>query len=163
MDVNADEGDWSAFESAPTVAVSRFNSANDFGFGSSRPSSPRIEDEWGTMDMLASPSAAVTSTLWGSPRPPARSLTPQPHAQPQARKSSMPGKLTAVSPASSSRPTPVSSPPPLPAADLDSIPKSTAGMTKEEKANEIARRKEERRLRIEKLKEQKRNVAPSIK
>jgi SCY1-like protein 1 len=38
-----------------------------------------------------------------------------------------------------------------------------AGMSKEEKAAEMARRKEERRLRIEKLKEQKKNAAAAGK
>ncbi|KAF8557539.1 hypothetical protein OG21DRAFT_275262 [Imleria badia] len=137
MDVNADEGDWTA----------------DLGFG--------VEDEWGAMDTLASPPNIPTSNLWGSPQPLARALTPQPQIHTQARKSSsMPGRPTAISPSSSTRPTPISSPSP---PDLEPAPKSTAGMSKEEKANEMARRKEERRLRIERLKEQKKGVASTAK
>lgn len=56
----------------------------------------------------------------------------------------MPSKSAAVTPASSSRPTPISSPRPLP--DTELVPKLTVGMSKEEKASEMARRKEERRL-----------------
>ncbi|KAH0832319.1 hypothetical protein J3R83DRAFT_13329 [Lanmaoa asiatica] len=137
MDVNADERDWSAFESTPKA---------DLGFGASRPSSPRGEDEWGAMGALTSLSDMATSTLWGSPQPLSRAPTPQPQTHTQARKSSgIPNKPTTISPVPSRRPTPISSPPPLP-ADPEPVPKSTAGMSKEEKANEMARRKEERRL-----------------
>ena len=89
------------------------------------------------MDALANPSPIPTS-----PRPLFRSLTPQPHTHTQARKSSRP---SAVSPGASARGTPVASPPPLP-TDSEPASKSTAGMSKEERANEMARRKEERRL-----------------
>ncbi|KAN0090665.1 hypothetical protein V8E55_004231 [Tylopilus felleus] len=154
MDMNADEGDWSAFESAPAVAVAKFTSAADLGFDTSHPSSPNGEDEWGAMDTVA--------TLWGSPQPP-RALTPQPQTLTYAQKSTgMLGKSIAVSPAASSRPTPASSPAPL-SVDREPVPKSTAGMSKEERATEMARRKEERRLRVEKLKGQKKNAASLTK
>ncbi|KAG1718462.1 hypothetical protein EDB19DRAFT_1899249 [Suillus lakei] len=66
-------------------------------------------------------------------------------------------------PASSARSTPVSSPRPLPNAADNAPSTSMAGMSKEEKAAEMARRKEERRLGIEKLKEQKKNAAAAGK
>ncbi|KAG1731298.1 hypothetical protein EDB19DRAFT_1831780 [Suillus lakei] len=59
--------------------------------------------------------------------------------------------------------TPVSSPRPLPNAADNALSTSMAGMSKEEKAAEMARRKEERRLGIEKLKEQKKNAAAAGK
>lgn len=145
------------------MAASRFNSPADLGFGFSRPSSPKGtsihdlvrqrtlnnlpvdlgEDGWGAMDTLSSLSS---STLWGSPQPPSRALTPQPQTHTSARKSSgMPSKPTAISPVSSSRPTPISLSPPLP-SDPEPVPKSVVGMSKEERASEIARRREERRL-----------------
>ncbi|KAG6370974.1 armadillo-type protein [Boletus reticuloceps] len=154
MDVNADEGDWNAFESAPAAVVSRFTSAADLGFGTSRSNSPKGEDDWGTMDTLASPLKIPTSTLWGSPRLTSRALSPQP----QARKLS---SMSGISPASSHRHTPISSSPALP-ADPDPAPKSIC-MSKEEKANEMARRKEERRLRIERLKGQKKTAVSAAK
>ncbi|KAF9219572.1 hypothetical protein BS17DRAFT_789014 [Gyrodon lividus] len=105
----------------------------------------------------------IVSSLWGSPQPISRALTPQPQVHVQYRRTSgPPSKPIPMSPASSSRPTPVSSPPPLP-AETELAPKSMAGMSREEKAAEMAKRKEERRLRIERLKEQKKNVATTIR
>ncbi|KAG2138018.1 hypothetical protein DEU56DRAFT_945845 [Suillus clintonianus] len=69
----------------------------------------------------------------------------------------------AFSPTSSTRSTPVSSPRPLPNSADNTLPTSKAGMSKEEKAAEMARRKEERQLRIEKLREQKKNTAAAGK
>ncbi|KAI6026416.1 hypothetical protein BKA83DRAFT_143337 [Pisolithus microcarpus] len=63
--------------------------------------------------------------------------------------------VVAFSPASSARPTPIPSPIP---ADSEKE-RAIKPISKEEKAAEMARRKEERRLRIEKLKEQKKNVS----
>ncbi|KAG0700943.1 armadillo-type protein [Suillus ampliporus] len=131
IDINADEGDWSAFESAPAIVEPKpVPASNGLGFGISlQPSSPTT-DEWGAMV-----SSSRTTSLSGQ------------H----------------FSPASSARSTPVSSPRPLPNT-ADSTPSTNlAGMSKEEKAAEMARRKEERRLRIEKLKEQKKNAAAAGK
>ncbi|KAF9242051.1 hypothetical protein BU15DRAFT_44386 [Melanogaster broomeanus] len=159
MDVNADEGDWGAFESAPTVVTPKPVPAVGVGFGMSLPSLPGGDDEWGLMSASETASNVVSSSLWGSQQPISRAPTPQAQVQVQGRKPSGPSsKRTAVSPApSSSRPTPVSSPPPPP-LETETAPKPMAGMSKEEKAAEMARRKEERRLRVEKLKEQKKNT-----
>ncbi|KAG8213526.1 hypothetical protein J3R82DRAFT_10158 [Butyriboletus roseoflavus] len=140
MDVNADEGDWSAFESAPAVAVSRFTSAADLGFGFSRPSSPKGEDEWGAMDTLASP---LNVASWGSPRPPSPNQLPL----------RLPLVLDLLLYHHRALYQQIQEP----------VQKSIVGMSKEEKASEIARRKEERRLRIEKLKEQKKNAASAVR
>ncbi|KAG1717547.1 hypothetical protein EDB19DRAFT_1900024 [Suillus lakei] len=81
------------------------------------------------------------------------------HALPTTRRSIAPSTLApAFSPASSARSTPVSSPRPLPNAADNALSTSMAGMSKEEKAAEMARRKEERRLGIEKLKNRKRTL-----
>ncbi|KAG9316151.1 other/SCY1 protein kinase [Chiua virens] len=149
MDVNADEGDWSAFKSAPE----KFTSTIELRFRVSIASPPQGKDEWGDMDTGASPSDTAMSTLLGSPQPPSRTLTPQHHIHPHARKTThipaKPAKPAVVSPVSSSRSTPMSSPPLL--AELESLSKSTVGISKEEKASEMARRKEERRLSISTL------------
>ncbi|KAG1717537.1 hypothetical protein EDB19DRAFT_2032453 [Suillus lakei] len=111
------------------------------GTSSSRPAS-RSPDPWRT----------------SHPSQISRTLSPQP------RRSIAPSTLApAFSPASSARSTPVSSPRPLPSAADNAPSTSMAGMSKEEKVAEMARRKEERRLRIEKLKEQKKNAAAAGK
>lgn len=156
IDINADEGDWSAFESAPPAVESKLASTTDgLGFGISlRPSSP-IPDEWGAM---ASSSRPTSRSSTSRPSQISRTLSPQP------RRSIVSSPLApAFSPASSTRSTPISSPRPLPNTADDTPPTSMAGMSKEEKAAEMARRKEERRLRIEKLKEQKKNAAAAGK
>lgn len=156
IDINADEGDWSAFESAPPAVESKLASTTDgLGFGISlRPSSP-IPDEWGAM---ASSSRPTSRSSTSRPSQISRTLSPQP------RRSIVPSPLApAFSPASSTRSTPISSPRPLPNTADNTPPTSMAGMSKEEKAAEMARRKEERRLRIEKLKEQKKNAAAAGK
>lgn len=156
IDINADEGDWSAFESAPPAVESKLASTTDgLGFGISlRPSSP-IPDEWGAM---ASSSRPTSRSSTSRPSQISRTLSPQP------RRSIVSSPLApAFSPASSTRSTPISSPRPLPNTADNTPPTSMAGMSKEEKAAEMARRKEERRLRIEKLKEQKKNAAAAGK
>ncbi|KAG1843726.1 hypothetical protein C8R48DRAFT_736318 [Suillus tomentosus] len=156
IDINADEGDWSAFESAPPAVESKLASTTDgLGFGISlRPSSP-IPDEWGAM---ASSSRPTSRSSTSRPSQISRTLSPQP------RRSIVSSPLApAFSPASSTRSTPISSPRPLPNAADNTPPTSMAGMSKEEKAAEMARRKEERRLRIEKLKEQKKSAAAAGK
>ncbi|KAG1807572.1 hypothetical protein EV424DRAFT_1474168 [Suillus variegatus] len=154
IDINADEGDWSAFESAPPAVESKLASTTDgLGFGISlRPSSP---NEWGAM---ASSSRPTSRSSTSRPSQISRTLSPQP------RRSIVPSPLApAFSPASSTRSTPISSPRPLPNTADNTPPTSMAGMSKEEKAAEMARRKEERRLRVEKLKEQKKNAAAAGK
>ncbi|KAG2132258.1 armadillo-type protein [Suillus cothurnatus] len=153
IDINADEGDWSAFESAPPAAESKLASAADgLGFGISLRASSPILDDWGAMAF------SVSTYKTSHPSQVSRTLSPQP------RRSIVPSTLApAFSPASSARSTPVSSPRPLPNTADNTPPTSMAGMSKEEKAAEMARRKEERRLRIEKLKEQKKNAAAAGK
>lgn len=156
IDINADEGDWSAFESAPPAVESKLASTTDgLGFGISlRPSSP-IPDEWGAMASSSRPTSRSSTSRLSQI---SRTLSPQP------RRSIVSSPLApAFSPASSTRSTPISSPRPLPNTADDTPPTSMAGMSKEEKAAEMARRKEERRLRIEKLKEQKKNAAAAGK
>ncbi|KAG2091950.1 uncharacterized protein F5147DRAFT_722621 [Suillus discolor] len=156
IDINADEGDWSAFESAPPAVESKLASTTDsLGFGITlRPSSP-IPDEWGAM---ASSSRPTSRSSTSHPSQISRTLSPHP------RRSIVSSPLApAFSPASSTRSTPISSPRPLPNTADNTPPTSMAGMSKEEKAAEMARRKEERRLRIEKLKEQKKNAAAAGK
>lgn len=156
IDINADEGDWSAFESAPPAVESKLASTTDgLGFGISlRPSSP-IPDEWGAMASSSRPTSRSSTSRLSQI---SRTLSPQP------RRSIVSSPLApAFSPASSTRSTPISSPRPLPNTADNTPPTSMAGMSKEEKAAEMARRKEERRLRIEKLKEQKKNAAAAGK
>ncbi|KAG1837506.1 hypothetical protein DFJ58DRAFT_734319 [Suillus subalutaceus] len=156
IDINADEGDWSAFESAPPAAESKRASATDgLGFGMSLRASSPIADEWSAMASSSRPTSR-SPDLWKTSHSSQISRT---HS-PQPRRSIVPSTLApAFSPASSARSTPVSSPRPLPNTTDNTPPISMAGMSKEEKAAEMARRKEERRLRIEKLKEQKKNAA----
>jgi SCY1-like protein 1 len=160
IDINADEGDWSAFESAPPAAESKLASATDgLGFGISLRASSPILDDWGAMASSSRPTSRSPDP-WRTSHPSqvSRTLSPQP------RRSIASSTLApAFSPASSARSTPVSSPRPLPNTADNTPPVSMAGMSKEEKAAEMARRKEERRLRIEKLKEQKKNAAAAGK
>ncbi|KAG1766920.1 hypothetical protein EV702DRAFT_1148475 [Suillus placidus] len=157
IDINADEGDWTAFESASPAMESKLASTTDsLGFGISVWASSPTTDEWGAMASSSRPTSRSPDP-WRTSHPPQIShmLSPQP------RRSIVPSTLApAFSPASSARSTPVSSPRPLPD---NTPPTSMAGMSKEEKAAEMARRKEERRLRIEKLKEQKKNAAAAGK
>jgi SCY1-like protein 1 len=160
IDINADEGDWSAFESAPPAAESKLASAADgLGFGISLRASSPILDDWGAMASSSRPTSRSPDP-WRTSHTSqiSRTLSPQP------RRSIASSTLApAFSPASSARSTPVSSPRPLPNTADNTPPTSMAGMSKEEKAAEMARRKEERRLRIEKLKEQKKNAAAAGK
>ncbi|KAG1717980.1 armadillo-type protein [Suillus paluster] len=113
IDINADEGDWSAFESAPAIIEPKPMSAtNGLGFG---------------ISLRASPSYQHSPLLQALDRHPYHPLDPLPNTADSAQ------------------------------------PTNMAGLSKEEKAAEMARRKEERRLRIEKLKEQKKNAAAAGK
>lgn len=160
IDIHADEGDWSAFESAPPTVDSKVASATDgLGFGLSLRASSPSPDEWGAMASSSRPTSRSPDS-WRTSHPSqiTHTLAPQP------RRPIIPSALApAFSPASSARSTPLSSPRPLPSTADNTPPTSMAGMSKEEKAAEMARRKEERRLRIEKLKEQKKNAAAAGK
>ncbi|KAG1758923.1 armadillo-type protein [Suillus occidentalis] len=160
IDIHADEGDWSAFESAPPTVESKVASSTDgLGFGLSLRASSPSPDEWGAMASSSRPTSRSPDS-WRTSHPPqiTHTLAPQP------RRPIVPSALApAFSPASSARSTPLSSPRPLPSTADNTPPTSMAGMSKEEKAAEMARRKEERRLRIEKLKEQKKNAAAAGK
>ncbi|KAG1772245.1 hypothetical protein EV702DRAFT_1246718 [Suillus placidus] len=151
IDINAD-GDRSAFESAPPAVESKPVSTTDsLGFGISLRASSPITDEWGAMASSSRP-ISRSPDPWRTSHPSqiSRTLSPRP------RRSIVPSTLApAFSPASSARSTLVTSPRPPPD---NAPPTSMAGMSKEEKAAGMARRMEERRLRIEKLKEQKKNA-----
>ncbi|TBU30194.1 armadillo-type protein [Dichomitus squalens] len=131
MDVNADEDDWSAFETAPLATASE---PTDFGFGNVR--SP---DPWSAPAPAAPPPKPLVAPqprLSTAPRMVSPLTSPRPASAARSITPSDSGKADAASPAGPSAP-------------------STAGMSKEEKAAEMARRKEERKQRIAALKEQK--------
>ncbi|KAG5646819.1 hypothetical protein DXG03_002196 [Asterophora parasitica] len=127
IDVNADEDDWSAFETAPVappIVVVPKPITTGLGLG--------------TIGKLDG-NARRTNPSLGAPSNP-----------------------------SSRAPTPASSPPPQTQTGLDSTRKSlspapatpnSSDMSKEDRAAEMARRKEERKQRIALLKEQKKNAA----
>ncbi|RDX48021.1 ARM repeat-containing protein [Lentinus brumalis] len=129
MDVNADEDDWSAFETAPAASTA----ADDFGFGNVHADAV-VADSWDTI-----------------PKPP---VAPQPTRPTPAHRPSVPSPLASPRPGSGTR----SITPSEKKAEAAYPASSTAGMTKEEKAAEMARRKEERRQRIAALKEQKKHA-----
>ncbi|TCD64866.1 hypothetical protein EIP91_003532 [Steccherinum ochraceum] len=139
MDVNADQDDWSAFESAPPAPVIGLHPSNTI-------ESPNA-DYWGdSFSDMPAPSPAVSP--------------PKSHQRPAAivtAATAIHRPASALSNAQSdggqSDPIPsrVASPAQTPVA-------STVGMTKEEKAAEMARRKEERKQRIAALKEQKKHA-----
>ncbi|KAH9060345.1 armadillo-type protein [Lactarius deliciosus] len=130
MDLNADADDWNAFESAPAPSGGGWGGTAD------------DEDPWGAFE---------------EPPPAPVPIPARMHSTQAAR----PARVAALSPSPSPRSTPLASPAPnegaaLPTA-LSPVP-SKVGMTKEEKAAEMARRKEERKQRIAQLKEQKKNI-----
>ncbi|KAI9453132.1 armadillo-type protein [Lactarius psammicola] len=159
MDVNDDADDWNAFESVP--ALSGGPNAVGAGWGSTADD----EDPWGAFEDPAPPPAPIPVTELTSSPGVAFTATP---ARTHSPKTARPARVAALSPSSSPRSTPLASPTPsvgsaLPTA-LSPSPQaapvpSKVGMTKEEKAAEMARRKEERKQRIAQLKEQKKNVA----
>ncbi|KAH7888422.1 hypothetical protein F5I97DRAFT_1852549 [Phlebopus sp. FC_14] len=163
IDIHADEGDWSAFESAPPVVVPKPVPAVGLGLSVNLQSSIAPDEEWGAMDSSTFDANTISSQWPSPPQPTSRAKSPQP-PPPQTRKlsGSAPRYPVAFSPPSSSRPTPVPSPQPLP-VEVENVARPTAGMSKEERAAEMARRKEERRLRIEKLKEQKKVAAATAR
>ncbi|KIM19636.1 hypothetical protein M408DRAFT_196263 [Serendipita vermifera MAFF 305830] len=174
MDVNADEDDWTAFESAPTgSAPPADTAAAAWGAALQSPASITVsENPWQeSADDLASafnaqptyPSLSTSSTL--QPKTTSSRLgssgksTPSMSAVPSTWQSPITspkvanadaddwGNVVAVEDVRSA----AASPPPASA--------SMAGMSKEEKAAEMARRREERKARIAQLKEQKKGGA----
>ncbi|KAH9993174.1 hypothetical protein BJV77DRAFT_1067320 [Russula vinacea] len=122
------------------------------------------EDPWAAFEDPAPPPVSIPVTELTSPpvpaTPPASVVTP---ARTLATQVVRPSRIAALSPSPSPRGTPLASPATYeratsPVASPASV-SSSAGMTKEEKAAEMARRKEERKQRIAQLKEQKKNVA----
>lgn len=132
MDVNADEGDWSAFETAPppvevpTLAVVAPKPVP-------APVRPGFNNGNGFLTRTPIPHAPSKTSTTLSPPPSTNDWDTSDDGWDAPSKSS-------------------SSP---------AAPASTAGMTKEEKAAEMARRKEERKQRIALLKEQKKNAGKS--
>ncbi|KAI0258684.1 hypothetical protein BC834DRAFT_910313 [Gloeopeniophorella convolvens] len=160
MDVSADADDWNDFESAPAGAANLGTSIVGLGFDGAGDD----EDPWGAFeDPTPAPIPIPVTELTAAPIPvlaPGRPVTTQ---------SSRPARVAALSPSPSPSPrasplaSPVVSQRAMSSAASVSPPSttptpSTAGMTKEEKAAEIARRKEERKQRIAQLKEQKKNA-----
>ncbi|KAI0717280.1 hypothetical protein C8T65DRAFT_726309 [Cerioporus squamosus] len=136
MDVNADEDDWSAFETAPAPSTA----PDDFGFGNVHADAV-VADPWDTQAPASNPPIAPKPTR---PTPAHRPSVPSPLASPR------PGSgARSITPSENKGE----------AAHPASAGHSTTGMSKEEKAAEMARRKEERRQRIAALKEQKKHAA----
>ncbi|KZV66792.1 ARM repeat-containing protein [Peniophora sp. CONT] len=153
IDLDADEADWNAFEEAPASNLPV--NAVALGFEDVGPADGD-EDPWGDMDDAAAGPATPKSPLPHiAPSPSYPSLSTQPR-KPAAPKSIVPSRATTLSPQtvstmSSARSSPVHES----SESAATTPISTAGMTREEKAAEMARRKEERKQRIAALKEQK--------
>ncbi|KAI5116981.1 hypothetical protein M0805_001592 [Coniferiporia weirii] len=167
MDVNADEGDWTAFESAPPASASVSAAALGFGEVSSF-NTPMLNvdesDDWGDMGGGATDSGA-SAGAWGgdlfAPQPThARAPSPTPSASLKSK--SPPAFARVVSPSVTMQQAHVvprsaaTSPSPTPPPSTPVL----ASMSKEEKAAEMARRKEERKQRIAQLKEQKKQTTP---
>ncbi|KAJ8455906.1 hypothetical protein ONZ45_g18842 [Pleurotus djamor] len=147
MDVNADQDDWTAFESAPAPVISLEIAADDLGFDTP-------DDPWGNSTQITKP----------KPQPP----KPQPQPKPLATNGSSSSRPSSTSRSMSS--TGESS-----AAEswgsftiqLEGTPKAAPStpstpstpMSKEDRAAEMARRKEERKQRIAMLKEQKKHAS----
>ncbi|KAF8629253.1 hypothetical protein AX17_005832 [Amanita inopinata Kibby_2008] len=153
IDINADQDDWSAFEVAPTIneprpvlAQSENNNLTTANVASltgprshekvtlvSRKAATAITQMKGQgrnlEDLLGSPASSRLSTPISSPRPDRVEWDEAPGWDSEKR------------------------------ANIDPAPtiSSLAGLSKEEKATELARRKEERKQRIAQLKAQKRN------
>ncbi|KAI8975880.1 hypothetical protein BD414DRAFT_171788 [Trametes punicea] len=152
MDVNADDDDWSAFETAPAPTTE----GSGLGFGNvafQSTTTPAV-----TAGSWAAPTSTKPSACneWGSPPP---TLAPQASRASTSSRSGPSATLASPRPSSILR-----SPTPSDSGKIEATPPastthSMAGMTKEEKAAEMARRKEERRQRIAALKEQKKHAA----
>ncbi|CDO75531.1 hypothetical protein BN946_scf184871.g12 [Trametes cinnabarina] len=154
MDVNADEDDWSeCIRTAPAPAAQ----PSGLGFGSipaqSKATTPTAPDPWG----ISYSTKSYSSSERGSPQ---ATLAPQP-----SRTTSSNPRPGASSPLASPQPSSIArSPTPSDNGKAESpalvaTSHSTVGLSKEEKAAEMAKRKEERRQRIAALKEQKKHAA----
>ncbi|KAG6857787.1 hypothetical protein H0H87_004203 [Tephrocybe sp. NHM501043] len=120
IDVNADEDDWSAFETAPAPAVHIPMTAAGLGLGTARPLSTNSDSQSPSLNPTTTPSSTQTTKSF---------LRDQKFDRLEHAPSSI-----------------LSSP-------------SLSDMSKEDKAAEMARRKEERKQRIALLKEQKKGAA----
>ncbi|KAL4074349.1 armadillo-type protein [Scleroderma yunnanense] len=151
-DVFAD-GDWGAFESAPSIVGPKPIPATGSGLG--------FASSFASTDERSSIRSSWPSTneRKSTPKLGSRANTPHLEVHGQRIGGSM-ANVPAFSPSSSARPTPLSSP--IPQLTEFEKERTVKLMSKEEKAAEMARRKEERRLRIEKLKEQKKNAAAAV-
>ncbi|KAF5321514.1 hypothetical protein D9619_001358 [Psilocybe cf. subviscida] len=154
IDVNADEGDWSAFESAPAVSVHTLLSSTP-AFSPANPGTSWLsatdETHWG-----ATPSQTTNGYRPRSPAGPAiqssikRALSPTPRSHRPQSPLSKPAQDADWDSAGGWDDTPASKP-----SASTPTSASQAPVSKEEKALEMARRKEERKQRIAMLKEQK--------
>ncbi|KAL1721812.1 armadillo-type protein [Schizophyllum commune] len=135
-----------SFETAPPVHAPKPTVA------AAKPKPPPVDDGWGAMDDTAAAAEDDDDEdPWASPAPQPNLSTSRPKPKPVKAVPSLPKAVKSIS----RQATPVSSPSPPPATP--STP-SMSTMSKEEKAAEMARRKEERRLRIAALKEQKKQA-----
>jgi len=153
MDVNADEDDWNEFESAPAES-GNFN-ALEIG----RSGATDDEDPWAAFEDPAPTPVPIPVTELTSPPVPSPPTSVAAPVRTLAAQAAHSPRVSSLSASSSPRASHALSERAIsPVASPASVP-STAGMTKEEKAAEMARRKEERKQRIAQLKEQKKNAA----
>jgi len=150
IDVNADQDDWSAFESAPPLRVEAKHDTVELGFGgigntngnTNGSISHQFDEPWG---------------VTGNSSPWADQTIENPIPSVQTRKVPATIKQTTVSSvvndwdAAGGWDEPEKKSSSVPAASM-------SGMTKEDRAAEMARRKEERKQRIAQLKEQKKHA-----
>ncbi|KAF4599678.1 hypothetical protein EYR40_006777 [Pleurotus pulmonarius] len=138
MDVNADQDDWSAFESAPAPVIN-LEITNDLGFD--------IQDPWEHQDAVPPKPRSFSSSTPASAKPPTVARTVSSLSDPAGRDEW--GSFTI-------KPNVVAE-----AKSTTSVPNTplAATMSKEDRAAEMARRKEERRQRIAMLKEKKQGKA----
>ena len=146
MDVNADADDWSTYpppshthspnpqlSKIPLLFIDAFESA-----------APHDEDPWGAFEDPAPPPIPIPVTELTNA---SSTLTLSPAARMHTQSAARPSRIVALTPSTSPRSTPLASPAPSseggPTTPLHASPK--VGMTKEEKAAEMARRKEERK------------------
>ncbi|KAJ7755752.1 armadillo-type protein [Mycena maculata] len=140
MDVNADEDDWSAFETAQPDVPSV--ESNGFGGRASLPSPDPWAESQSTDDGVWGNSS---QPLYGAqPQKAAVRVHPTPIPSPPVPEAAGWDSVGAWEAPSTKKPLSTSS------------AQSAATLTKEEKAAEMARRKEERKQRIAQMKEQKR-------
>jgi len=158
IDVNADADDWGSFEAAPVASPSGFAlplavaPSFNLGFGTTSPGVSG-DDGWGESFEPVSPPPQPQPRL-STARTRSRATSPTQSVMrpsPRTKTSNSSGLAAATSEADST------SRPQSPSGLASNA--SLAGMSKEDKAVEMARRREERRLRIAQLKEQKKNAA----